>query len=278
MSYRDIVVQTDRADARARYRIAAALAARGKGRLSGVYLKTSLMYQYASIDPIAWLPPDDLNAIVREHDVAQDEAADASGAALSAVARAVGVACDLDVLNGDTADDLVARARSADLLVVPPPSAAPAYNVHASAVEVGMAIGGPVLVVPETDAAETEIGARILVAWNGGREASRALRDALPLMRDGAAIELRMAHAGADGDPTARVRSWLEGSGLKVNAVAARHTDERVADWLKAEALRAGCDMIVMGLYGHTRMREFVLGGVSRGMLHEPPLPLLISH
>ena len=65
---------------------------------------------------------------------------------------------------------------------------------------------------------------------------------------------------------------------MKVNAVVAAHPDEKVSDWIGDEAKKAGCDLIVMGLYGHTRVREFVLGGVSRGMLHEPPLPILISH
>jgi len=123
------------------------------------------------------------------------------------------------------------------------------------------------------------IGARALVAWNGGREAARALRDALPLLADGAAVEVRMAHPNPDeGDPAQGLRRRLEGLGLKVNVVVAAHPEERISDWIRDEAKRTGCDLIVMGLYGHTRMREFVLGGVSRGMLHDPPLPVLISH
>ena len=54
--------------------------------------------------------------------------------------------------------------------------------------------------------------------------------------------------------------------------------DQSIAEWLQSEAATTGCDLIVMGLYGHTRMREFVLGGVSRGMLLAPSLPLLVSH
>jgi nucleotide-binding universal stress UspA family protein len=81
-----------------------------------------------------------------------------------------------------------------------------------------------------------------------------------------------------EGDPAGVLRRRLEDRGLTVNVVVAAHQGDHVADWLRDEARQAGCDLIVMGLYGHTRVREFVLGGVSRSMLHEPVLPLLISH
>jgi nucleotide-binding universal stress UspA family protein len=278
MLYRDIVVQIDKPDARARYDTAAALTARSRGRLAGVYLKTSLINQYNSIDPIAWLPPDSLNQVVREHNEAQDRAAEASGAALDESAKRLGVEAALAVVSGDTPDDLIAIARCADLVVLPPPTRFSAYSVHASAVAVGIECGGPILIVPE-GSQRGEIGSRVLVAWNGGREAARAVRDALPLLAEGAVVEVRMAHPAAEeGDAAGALRRRLEGRGLKVNVVVAAHPDERIADWLKGEAKQSGCDLIVMGLYGHTRVREFVLGGVSRGMLHEPALPLLISH
>ena len=277
MVYSDIVVQIDKSDALGRYEAAVALAARGHGRVQGVYLKTSLINQYNSIDPIAWLPPDTLNQLVHEHIAAQDRAAEASSAALTAIAKRVGVEVDWQVVSGDTPDDLVALGRCADLVVLPPPTPYAAYSVHASAVAVGLECGGPILIVPE-GSQPSGIGARVLIAWNGGREAARAVRDALPLLAAGAAVEVRVAGASTD-DPAGGLRRWLEGRGLKVNVVvAAHHADEHVADWLAAEAKQAGCDMIVMGLYGHTRVRELVLGGVSRGMLHAPPLPLLISH
>jgi hypothetical protein len=173
MSYRDIVVQLDKPCARARYQIAASLAARSLGRLVGVYLKTSLVNQYNSIDPIAWLPPDSLNQLVHEHTAAQDRAADASGDALMEIANRAGVAADWEVVSGDTPDDLVAITRGADLVVLPPPTPFAAYSVHASAVAVGIECGGPVLVVPE-GAQVGGIGARVLIAWNGGRESARA--------------------------------------------------------------------------------------------------------
>jgi nucleotide-binding universal stress UspA family protein len=277
MPYRDIVVQIDKPEARARYEAATALAARGHGRVAGVYLKTSLINQYNGIDPIAWLPPDTLNQLVHEHHAAQDRAADASGAALIAIAVQAGVEADWLVVSGDTPDALVALARCADLVVLPPPTPYAAYSVHASAVAVGLECGGPILIVPE-GSQPSVIGARVLIAWNGGREAARAVRDALPLLAEGAAVEVRVAGEAVD-NPVGALRRRLEGRGFKVNVVVAAHRpDEHVADWLAAEAKRAGCDLIVMGLYGHTRVREFVLGGVSRGLLHEPPLPLLISH
>jgi hypothetical protein len=213
MPYRDIIVQIDRPEAQARYEIAAALAARGNGRVAGVYLKTSLINQYNSIDPIAWLPPETLNQLVHEHNGAQDRAAEASSAALTATATRAGVQADSRVVSGDTPDELVALARCADFVILPPPTPYAAYSVHASAVAVGLGCGGPILIVPE-GSKSSEIGARVLIAWNGGREAARAVRDVLPLLADGAAVEVRVAGSAAD-DPAGGLRRRLEGRGLR---------------------------------------------------------------
>ena len=119
----------------------------------------------------------------------------------------------------------------------------------------------------------------MLVAWNGSRESGRALRDALPLMAAGAVVEVRMARPkDAAGDEPEALRQHLERHGFTANVVTIVDEGQSIAEWLQSEAATTGCDLIVMGLYGHTRMREFVLGGVSRGMLLAPSLPLLVSH
>jgi len=279
MPYTDIVVHLDSADSAARYRIAAAIAARSNGYLTGIYAKTTLINQYNNIGCLGYLPPADLDNLIREHDRGQEDAAAKAATAFEQAAAQADVECGWMVVNGDTPGDMVARARAADLTVVPPPTPSPAYNVHASAVDIAMGGGGPVLVVP--DAVQSlSIGERVMVAWKSGREAARALRDAIPLFAAGARVEVRIARpkaAADDGGPEI-LRRHLERHGFSANVVTVADEGQSIGAWLQSEASAAGCDLLVMGLYGHARLQEFVLGGVSREMLHAASLPLLISH
>jgi len=275
MAYKDILVQIDDAGSAPRYQIAADLAARAGGHVTGVFLKTTLINQYNNIGTIGYLPPEDLNKLIKDNSSAQDE--DAAGAlqALKAAATAAKAGVSHRTIGGDIPNELINLAKTADLAIMPPPSANPAYSVHASASDICMA-GCPVLLVP-AQVAKPKVGEKVLLAWSGSRESARALRDALPLLAPGASVEVRMARSkGDEGDDGADLKAHLERHGFKANVAMA--DENHVADWLKAEAANTGCDLIVMGLYGHTRLREFVLGGVSRDMLHDCPLPLLISH
>jgi nucleotide-binding universal stress UspA family protein len=277
MAYKDILVQIDAAASPLRYEIAAGLAARAGGHLTGVFLKTTLINQYNNIGTVGFLPPEDLNRLIKENNEGQDQDAAKSADTLKKAAAVAKAECDWRVVGGDIPDDLISLAQTADLVVLPPPAPNPAYSVHASAVDICLA-GCPVLLTP-AEVAKTMVGEKALVAWNGSRESARALRDALPLLAPGAAVEVRIARPrDSIRDDSANLKAHLQRQGFTANVVVIEEGHGNVGDWLKAEAAKTGCDLIVMGLYGHTRLREFVLGGVSREMLHNSPLPLLISH
>jgi nucleotide-binding universal stress UspA family protein len=278
MAYKDILVQIDRPESVARYAIAAQIAARGSGSVTGLFLKTTLINQYNNIGTVGYLPPEDLNDLIKQNSEAQDEAAARAFEALKAAAAAAKVECAWRTISGDTSDDLVAEARHADLVVLAPPAKDAPYNVHASAVNVALGSGGPVLIVPE-GAKAGPIGQRALVAWNGAREAARALRDAVPLLAPGASIDVvAVGKPGEPDDALKAVAGHLQRDGFKAKAAVVAENGRSVAQALKEAAGQGGCDLIILGLYGHSRMREFVLSGVSREMLHDPSLPLLISH
>jgi nucleotide-binding universal stress UspA family protein len=268
MAYKDILVRIDGGAAQACGRVAATLAGRAGGVVTGLYLKTPLIDRYGAVDALSSLPPEDLDKLVRDNDAAEQDRARTAAAALEAEATATGAAFDWRMVEGD-AQDLVEAALCADLLV------APAEGAGGLAVDAALA-GCAVLVVPEH--AQGPVGQRALVAWNGRREAARALREALPLMAEGAVLEVRAAGADTAAGALDPLKRRLVRNGFVVNTAAAAPADGPVADWLKAEAAAAGCDLIVMGVYGHARLREFVMGGVSRDMLATPPLPLLIAH
>ncbi len=277
MPHQDILVQIDSAAPPARYEIAAHLAARGRGRLTGLYLKTTLINQFNDISALGYMPPGELDRLIRDHNQGQTADMAKAAAILADVAARANTDCACRSIGGDTPQELIVEARRADLVVMGPPSPSPAYNVHASPVDVALGGGGPVLIVP-AESGQSAIGRRALTAWNGGREAARALRDALPLLADDAVVEVRVAHPKDEMFDAEPLRRHLELHGLRPNIETVVEDGRSVSDWLADEALKAGCDLIVMGLYGHPRLQEFVLGGVSRDMPHRSPLPLLISH
>lgn len=277
MAYKDVLVHIDTPEAKPRYEMAANLAARGGGVVTGVYLRTTLINQYVNIGTIGYLPPDDLDRLIRDHNQGQTDAANAAGAALLAAAASAGAHCEWRVIDGDTCEALVAEARRADITVLPSPVASPPYNTHGSAVDVALGGGGPVLVVPPASS-QIEVGRQVLVAWNGSREAARALREALPLIDPAAAVTVLTIRAkGADLSPDAGVARHLEHLGFKPNMVVVGD-DAEAQVLIERQAKTIGADLIVMGLYGHARLQEFVLGGASRGMLHGSGIPLLVAH
>ncbi|MBF6989993.1 MULTISPECIES: universal stress protein [Cupriavidus] len=142
--------------------------------------------------------------------------------------------------------------------------------------------GRPTLVVPSAGTFHT-LGTRVVVAWNGSREATRALHDAVPLIA-GAQARIVCAHTAAketrlDATPVAHAARVLERHGV---AVEIEHgpggADMTIGELLLTRASDFGADLIVMGAYGHGRMRELVLGGVTRTLLESMTVPVLFSH
>lgn len=141
--------------------------------------------------------------------------------------------------------------------------------------------GRPTLVVPSSGTFET-LGTRAVVAWNGSREAARALHDAIPFLA-GARVHILCAHtatenARPDATPVAHAAQLLERHGA---AVEIEHgpggTDMRVGELILTRASDFGADLVVMGAFGHGRMRERVLGGVTRTLLDSMTVPVMFS-
>jgi len=140
--------------------------------------------------------------------------------------------------------------------------------------------GRPVIIVPYIQRAPLKLD-RVLVCWDGGRAATRAVADAMPLLERASRVEVvvftkeRGKHdefAGAD------IGQHLARHGLKVEVDRTVAGDIDVADALLSYAADAAADFIVMGGYGHSRLREFVLGGVTRSILRTMTAPVLMSH
>ena len=192
---------------------------------------------------------------------------------------------DWQIGRGAVGEAVASRARTADLVVLGqtdpdnrlPPTARNLVE------DVLMDSGRPLLLVPFAGRFDT-IGTNVMIGWNATREAARAAHDALPLIEPTAKVTVLTVERGRAGVepqemPGADIAEHLARHGLHVSA-ARTATDGSIADSdaLLSYASDLGADLIVVGGYGHSRARELVLGGVSRGLLQHMTVPLLISH
>lgn len=176
---------------------------------------------------------------------------------------------------------LAVHCRHADLSLVARPEKS--GDGRAPLVEAALfGSGRPVLVVPPGWTGEAP-GKTVLVAWNAGREAARALADALPLVADGARIVVATVDAkpsieGHGDMPGVDISTHLARRGFAVELLNIDSASRSPAVCLQDAAQSSGADMIVMGGYGRTRFSEMVFGGATRDMLHSSTLPILMSH
>lgn len=137
--------------------------------------------------------------------------------------------------------------------------------------------GRPVLIVPR-DKPMAEIK-RIAIFWNGSKEAVRAVEAAMPLLRNAGTVDVMWVEEGVDVDAVQTgLGSYLAWHG--VSASDKRFTPDKrfIGEMLMDEAAKAKIDLVVMGGYSHSRLREFILGGVTQHMLEETTLPVLTAH
>ncbi|MBI1403616.1 MAG: universal stress protein [Porphyrobacter sp.] len=142
-------------------------------------------------------------------------------------------------------------------------------------------VASPVLVVPG-DAKSFDVAAPAMVAWNGSAEAARALRAATPLLA--AADKVWLVSVAEDSDkprfdlPALEGAQYLSRHGIDCEVVEVPRGAAGIADTLFSAAQMRECGLMVMGAYGHSRLTEMLLGGVTRRMLSEPQMPILLAH
>ena len=185
--------------------------------------------------------------------------------------------------DGDAVERLSLHARYADLTIVG--QRAPAGED----VDEGLAVdqlvvdaAGPVLVVPFAGRFDS-VGERVLVCWNGSREATRAIAGAMPLLERASRVEVLVVNPGAGPDthgdvPGADIGLHLARHGVPVEVQTMRADDVDIGNLILSRAADANADLIVMGAYGRSRLREMVLGGATRHILQHMTVPTLMAH
>jgi nucleotide-binding universal stress UspA family protein len=140
--------------------------------------------------------------------------------------------------------------------------------------------GRPLILVPYIQKAPLKLD-RVMVCWDGGRAAARAIADAMPLLRRAGHVDVVIVtdeRGKRDQIEGADMGAHLARHGLNVEVTRTALGDIDVADVILSRAADMSTDFIVMGGYGHSRLREFVLGGVTRSILRSMTVPVLMSH
>lgn len=177
---------------------------------------------------------------------------------------------------GRQSEEIARYGRVSDLIVVPSPDTEqfdPGFGIAEAAL---FDTGRPVMVAPEK--VPEVVGDSVAVAWNGSREAAGAIAAALPFIVEAAQVTLVSEPQGNGADGAASLVAYLARHGVSVASVELNAGNQAIGERLIATAAAAGADLLVMGAYGHSRLRELVLGGVTRSALKHPIIPLLMVH
>ena len=274
MAVRNILVQIDD-DSRNSVRItlAANLAERHGAHLTGLFAYACLPGTYPYVEGVVG------QEMLRRYEAATHETADKLRAEFEYLATSAGLSHEWRMKEEAAQPVLATQARYADFAVV----SQTADRVSASrrsydlAEEVVMVSGSPIIVVPYAGTFDDAVE-KVVIAWNGSRECSRAVRDAMPVLRVVDEVTLFSVNPDHDHLPGTEIASYLARHGVKTEV---RHTivsEIDVGDAILNAVSDHAADLLVMGAYGHARLREFVFGGATRHILRHMTAPTLLSH
>jgi nucleotide-binding universal stress UspA family protein len=181
-------------------------------------------------------------------------------------------------VNRPAEDFLNEQSRAADLVIVGRRGAADSLDpiLGVEPADIIMGAGRPVLVTPPQ--IRRVLAKRILVAWKDAREARRAVYDALPLMRLAGDVFVVSVGPEANQESAADAAAALQRANINARTLVEDIGRQAPGEALVEIARRAGADLIVAGAFGHSRMREWVFGGVTRHLLDRAPMCCLFSH
>jgi nucleotide-binding universal stress UspA family protein len=176
-------------------------------------------------------------------------------------------------------NDVMAHGRNADLLVVSATDRQSSQGVEYDFVErLIIASGRPVLVLPFIGDAKLDV-TEVLIGWDEGREAARAVFDALPFLQKAKRARIISIDSDAKGTLTGSdLAESLDRHGVKTEITAVSSNGQSSGETLLRAASDFGAGLIVIGAYGHNRFAEFIFGGVTRHIVHHLDRPVLMSH
>ena len=277
MQYQDILVHVDDSEAMpGRLTVAVELAERFGAHLTGVYVDPGLALPTLIDVPVS-------ASLIEELEDEHRARCERAEQAFKKVLDRSELGSEWRLARGELSSTLARHARYTDLVVLGQEGDQdPKMVIGGLPDSVVLGCGRPALVVPYIGA-QSSPGKHAIVAWNGSREAARAVNDALPILTRADNVDVMCVNPehGEEGDadlPGADLCLHLARHGVKAEAQTLVASDLEVADLLLSRVADRGADLIVMGAYGHARWREMVLGGVTRQLLEQMTVPVFMSH
>lgn len=279
MALKDLLVHVDNSrQGRIRVAAAAQLAARHDAHLIGLYV-----LHFPDIPGYIRLQ---MTEDVLQHSRRAAEAeAEAAEAMFNEAVQLAGVKAEWRCVEGSPLKLLSLHARYADVAVIGQRDTAIESSLDISDIpdQLILASGRPMLIIPCVGEYPV-IGNRVMVAWDSNRLAARAVNDALPFLVGAKQTLVIAVNPSGDEEeghgeiPSADICLHLARHGVTAEAQHVFADDLGVGEMLLSRAADEGCDLLVLGAWGHARWRELVLGGVTRHMLHHMTVPVLMSH
>ena len=279
MTIKDLMVHVDdSAAAQIRLELGYGLAAQFGARVTALYLIAEPFLRGGT----AHAPSN----VIHEHLAHADAEAESvlAGMAEEAERRGVQFVARKQTGSLDRLPSLLARdARNTDLVIVGQPNPETGSSDEALLVEAAfMETGRPALMVPHAGVPAAAFK-RVVVAWNASRESSRAVHDALPLLAAAEDVVILVVDPESIGpavsrEPGSGVVAHLVHHGIPARVKAVESDRRNIGDFILAQAGEEAADLLVIGGYGHSRLREALLGGATRALLERATLPVLLSH
>lgn len=259
------------ADAEDRIKLAAALADRYSAKLIGLGAKEIVPLVYS--DGV-------ISADTRIVEAEERHAAEDLAQAEAIFRRAVGDRANVEWRSAVRPPSLflAEQARAADLIVVSrqvagdPVSARMAVDPS----DLVMDLGRPILAVPSRATSLT--ARRVVIAWKDSREARRAVADAMPFLKRAEEVCVLAVGKDAEEQGAADLSDHLRRHGVPSSVTLRTEAQFSITQDILDVAKQIGADLIVCGAYGHSRMREWMFGGVTRDLLDHSPIPCLMAH
>jgi nucleotide-binding universal stress UspA family protein len=277
MAYKAILVHVPLVNAEVQVELAARLAKAFDAHLTGLCgLTETAMLRSAVQNPFIRIEAEKAEELIAE------ESAEATTAekTFDAVADKVGVPHSWLTGEGEAADLIVHASRVHDLAVVEQ-SRDPSDLLWGPAVQIALS-GYPVLIVPRSWGSP-EFGRRAVVAWNGSAQAAAAVRKAIPLLQRAEHVLVLIGQSRAAFPANMRmapldVLAYLHHHGIEAEAGDSETPDEGAGEAILEAAAADKAGLIVMGAFGRSRFREWVLGGATRHVLEHMAIPVFMAH
>ena len=276
MAYKDLLVVLDAgAPAYRRVNVAAALAERFGAHLVGLYLDAAASPKPQYSEPGIIQPP------YSEIEAKQRKQTEPVQALFEGAARRHAISAEWRSGHGCPLECAALHGRHADLIVIGQLDRddSKARSSRTPPENVMLLAGRPALVVPYAGAFE-QVGNRVLIGWDASREAARAVNDALPLLQAADMVTVMTVDSELDGAriPGADIAVHLARHGVAAQVENTVSAGVGIGDVLLSRASDLDADLLVMGAYAHSRLREMIVGGATRTVLASMTVPVLMSH